>query len=99
MPERPAALDRLLGYVADNLPADDVEVPAATLPPTDRAAVIANAIGPTMLIGLQDAELVGEPGRKRIEAWITWISETAAALPRAPQPDVETQSQQGDAGE
>jgi hypothetical protein len=97
--DRPATLDRLLDYVADNLPANVVEVLAATPPPTGREAVIANAIGPTMLFGLQDAELVGEPGRQRIEDWIKWISETVAALPLAPQPSVEAQSRQGDAVE
>jgi hypothetical protein len=47
----------------------------------DRAAAIADAIGPTMLLGLQDAELFDEPGRERIREWVKWISETVAALP------------------
>ena len=50
-------------------------------PATDRTALIADAIGPTMLLGLQDAELFDEPGRERIRDWIKWISETVAALP------------------
>jgi len=47
----------------------------------DRAAAIADAIGSTMLLGLQDAELFDEPGRERIREWVKWISETVAALP------------------
>ncbi|MEV8544566.1 hypothetical protein [Streptomyces sp. NPDC051572] len=93
MLDRPNALDRLLGYVADHLTANVVEAQAAE-PPTGRAAVVANAIGPTMLFGLQDAELVGEPGRQRIEDWIKWISETVAALPIEPRPPVEAQQRQ-----
>jgi hypothetical protein len=54
---------------------------AVRVPATDRTALIADAIGPTMLLGLQDAELFDEPGRERIRDWIKWISETVAALP------------------
>jgi hypothetical protein len=35
---------------------------------------IAGVIGPTMRIGLQDAQLFDGPGAERIEEWITWIS-------------------------
>ena len=54
---------------------------AAAAPSTDQAALVADAIGPTMLLGLQDAELFDEPGQERIRDWIKWISETVAALP------------------
>jgi len=47
----------------------------------DRVKAIADAIGPVMLLGLQDAELFDEPGQERIRDWIKWISETVAALP------------------
>lgn len=46
-----------------------------------RVALVAEAIGPVMLIGLQDAELFDQPGTERIGEWIKWISETVAALP------------------
>lgn len=52
----------------------------------DRAAAIADAIGPTMLLGLQDAELFDEPGQERIRDWIKWIAKTVAALPAAAEP-------------
>ncbi|MEU1302814.1 hypothetical protein [Streptomyces shenzhenensis] len=45
------------------------------------ADAIADAIGPTMLLGLQDAELDGEGGAQRIREWVAWISQTVAALP------------------
>ncbi len=35
---------------------------------------IAEAFGPAMRIGLQDAELFDEPGAERIEEWITYIT-------------------------
>ena len=47
----------------------------------DRVKAIADAIGPVMLLGLQNAELFDEPGQERIRDWIKWISETVAALP------------------
>lgn len=40
---------------------------------------IADAIGPTMRIGLQDAELDGPGGAQRINEWIEWIA--TALLP------------------
>jgi hypothetical protein len=58
----------------------DVAVSAAL---ADRTAVIAAAIGPNMLLSLQDAELAGAQGAERIQDWIKWISETVAALPAA----------------
>jgi hypothetical protein len=58
--------------------------PAVVPPaPADRAAAIAAAIGPTMLLSLQDAELAGAQGAERIRDWVKWISETVAALPAA----------------
>jgi hypothetical protein len=50
----------------------------------DRTAAIAAAIGPAMLLGLQDAELFDEPGAERIRDWVKWISEVVAGLPAAP---------------
>jgi hypothetical protein len=41
---------------------------------------IAQAIGPTMLFGLQDAELFDEPGKQRVQEWVDWISKTVAVL-------------------
>lgn len=38
------------------------------------AARIRKAIGPTMLLGLQDAELYDEPGAQRIREWVAWIA-------------------------
>ncbi|MFF8784770.1 hypothetical protein [Streptomyces sp. NPDC015125] len=35
---------------------------------------IADAIRPTMLMGLQDAELFDAPGAERIGEWVDWIS-------------------------
>ncbi|MFE2045710.1 hypothetical protein ACFXAZ_33305 [Streptomyces sp. NPDC059477] len=49
-----------------------------------RTQAIADAIGPTMLIGLGDAELFGAAGAQRIREWVAWISKTVAALPAAP---------------
>ncbi|MDX3020040.1 hypothetical protein [Streptomyces acidiscabies] len=53
-------------------------------PPADRTAFcdrITEAIGPARVLGLLDADLVGEPGRERVGEWIAWISKTMAALP------------------
>ena len=82
------AFDGLLGYVADG------ELPLSS----ERAAVIAAAVGPVMRIGLQDAELAGAGGRQRIEEWIKWISETAAGLPLPALP-AGVPSRQSDAAE
>ncbi|MFJ5915006.1 hypothetical protein ACIQFW_04305 [Streptomyces ardesiacus] len=49
--------------------------------PRRTAGDVAAVIGPTMLLGLQDAELDGEGGTQRIHDWIKWISEAVAALP------------------
>ena len=38
------------------------------------------AIRPTMLLGLQDAELFDAPGAERIGEWADWISKTVAEL-------------------
>ncbi len=59
----------------------DAAAASAGPAPADWAATIADVIGPIMLVGLQDAELVGEPGAERIRDWGKWISETVAALP------------------
>ncbi|MFE2140236.1 hypothetical protein ACFXA3_00450 [Streptomyces sp. NPDC059456] len=40
----------------------------------------ANAIRPTMLLGLQDAELHDEPGQERINEWVDWIAKTLAEV-------------------
>jgi hypothetical protein len=61
--------------------ASTAAAPAGPAPATGRAKAVADAIGPTMLLGLQDAELFDEPGQERIRDWIKWISETVAALP------------------
>lgn len=37
-------------------------------------ARIQKTIGPTMLLGLQDAELHDEPGAQRIREWVDWIA-------------------------
>lgn len=39
---------------------------------------VADLVGPTMLFGLQDAELDGPGGTERIRDWITWIAKTVA---------------------
>ena len=44
---------------------------------TDR---IKKTIGPTMLIGLQDAELHDEPGEQRIREWVDWIANAIAPV-------------------
>lgn len=44
------------------------------------AEKIVKAIGPTMLIGLQDAELHDEPGEQRIREWVNWIADTVTPL-------------------
>ncbi|MFF1574696.1 hypothetical protein ACFVWR_18305 [Leifsonia sp. NPDC058292] len=44
---------------------------------TDR---IEKVIGPTMLLGLQDAELHDEPGTQRIREWVTWIAGAIAPI-------------------
>ncbi|MGW4270828.1 hypothetical protein ACWEGQ_00320 [Streptomyces seoulensis] len=41
---------------------------------------ITRAIGPTMLLGLQDAELHDEPGTQRIREWVDWIAGAVAPL-------------------
>ncbi|MGW6912519.1 hypothetical protein ACWGB8_01655 [Kitasatospora sp. NPDC054939] len=41
------------------------------------------AIRPTMLIGLQDAELYDEPGRERIGEWADWITNAVLAVVEA----------------
>ena len=46
----------------------------------ERRKLIADNIRPTMLIGLQDAELHGEPGTQRIGEWIDWIAGQLAPL-------------------
>jgi hypothetical protein len=48
--------------------------------PTAWQQTIADAIGPNMLFGLQDAKLHDGPGRQRIQEWVDWISETVAVL-------------------
>lgn len=50
---------------------------------TDQTALtgrIKKAIGPTMLRGLQDAELYDEPGAQRIREWVDWIAGAAAPV-------------------
>jgi hypothetical protein len=50
---------------------------------TDQPALpdrIKKTIGPTMLLGLQDAELDGEGGQQRIREWVDWIAEAVAPL-------------------
>lgn len=42
---------------------------------------IAAAIRPTMLIGLQDAELDGPSGTQRINEWVDWIADAVLAVP------------------
>ncbi|MFE1587003.1 hypothetical protein ACFW6Q_15075 [Streptomyces sp. NPDC058737] len=49
--------------------------------PRRTADDVAAVIGPTMLLGLQDAELDGEGGMQRIHDWIKRISEAVIALP------------------
>ncbi|WP_371494572.1 hypothetical protein OG871_05485 [Kitasatospora sp. NBC_00374] len=39
---------------------------------------IADAIRPAMLNGLQDAELIGNPGTERINEWVDWIAAVIA---------------------
>lgn len=41
---------------------------------------IRKTIGPTMLIGLQDAELHDEPGTQRIREWVAWIAEAITPI-------------------
>ena len=41
---------------------------------------IKDKIGPTMRIGLQDAELFDGPGAERIEDWVTWITDAVIAV-------------------
>lgn len=41
---------------------------------------IKKTIGPTMLLGLQDAELYDEPGAQRIREWVDWIAGAVAPL-------------------
>lgn len=44
----------------------------------DLRKLVADTIGPTMLIGLQDADLYGPGGTERIQDWIDWISTAVA---------------------
>ncbi|MFF7795577.1 hypothetical protein [Streptomyces sp. NPDC007991] len=46
----------------------------------DLAGRIKRTIGPTMLLGLQNAELHDEPGTERIREWVTWIAGAIAPL-------------------
>lgn len=41
---------------------------------------VSDAIGPVMLLGLQDAELHDGPGRQRIQDWVGWISKTVVGV-------------------
>ena len=41
---------------------------------------IKKAIGPNMLLGLQDVELYDEPGAQRIREWVDWIAGAVAQL-------------------
>lgn len=50
----------------------------APAPDPALAQRIADAIGPNMLIGLQDADLWGSGGTERIQEWIDWIGKTLA---------------------
>lgn len=54
-------------------PVDDVA-------PDDLREQYAAAIRPNMLMGLQDAELLDEPGTQRINEWVDWIATELAAV-------------------
>lgn len=41
---------------------------------------VKKAIGPTMLLGLQDAELHDEPGAERIREWVDWIADAITPI-------------------
>lgn len=50
---------------------------------TDQDALtdhIRETIGPTMLLGLQDAELHDEPGAQRIREWVDWIADAITPI-------------------
>lgn len=49
-----------------------------TPPPASLAERIDAAIRPTMLLGLQDAELDGPGGTQRIGEWVDWIAARVA---------------------
>jgi hypothetical protein len=49
-------------------------------PPPSLRDRIDTVIRPTMLIGLQDAELHDEPGRERIGEWADWITGAVLAV-------------------
>ncbi len=46
--------------------------------PSAQAQQIAAVIRPSMLAGLQDAELLGPAGTQRINEWADWIAEVVA---------------------
>lgn len=71
--EHAAAIERLIAAYR--------RATGAVKPQTERVQAVIDAIGPTMLLGLQDAELFDEPGRERIQEWVRWIAETVAVLP------------------
>jgi hypothetical protein len=41
---------------------------------------VKKAIGPNMLLGLQDAELYDEPGAQRIREWVDWIADAITPI-------------------
>ncbi|NUS25076.1 MAG: hypothetical protein HOV92_12750 [Streptomyces sp.] len=49
-------------------------------PSSSIAGRVRNAIGPTMLLGLQDAELYDEPGAERIREWVAWIADAITPI-------------------
>jgi hypothetical protein len=57
-----------------------IVTPADSAPADDLRDQISDAIGSTMRLGLQDAELHDEPGAQRINEWITWIADVALAV-------------------
>ncbi|MEW1719803.1 hypothetical protein [Streptomyces sp. NPDC093109] len=61
--------DDALDELYDRVTAAEQKIDPAAL--TEQYAA---AIRPVMLIGLQDAELVGEPGAARITEWADWIA-------------------------
>ncbi len=46
------------------------------------------AFGPTMRLGLQDAELLEKPGAQRIKEWIEWITNAVMAVADAEQAEL-----------
>jgi hypothetical protein len=86
----PEEIDRELDRRIREIPAADEK---ASPPEPDQRAVCrcsaapdglrdqyAAAIRPTMLLGLQDAELDGVGGAQRINEWADWIAKTVAAV-------------------